>query len=239
MTAETPVPNFDCLSLDGLESLLSVLGVLADAGRALDMASLNPVFSLTPGRRMTLSIEAVMPRSARLDARQSRITLTGAPVEDQTADGAAFEEPATDPAAELAPEPAPEPPPETPAPEPEPGPVSQSPAGEAAGASSSLSPAADPFAAPPALSEIEAHLLALPRRHGHSLEDDLQLLQLADAGWQPAEIAAELGLDAKAVGQRWDVLSGLDRDTKQRRWTRPALLEALEGWCRPAQGGSA
>ncbi len=248
----TAEPNLDCLSLDELEHLLSVLGAMADAGRQLDMACLNPVFSLTPGRRMVVSIEAMMPRSARLDARQSRITLTGTPVEDraltrmmreaageywrnkyadqrdeaaqvegasdQTADGAASEAPAAEPA----------PPP---AREPEPGPVSPFPAGEAAGASSSLSPAADPFAPPHPPSEIEAHLLTLPRCHGHSLEDDLQLLQLTDAGWQPGEIAAELGLDAKAVGQRWDALSGLDRDTKQRRWTRAALIEALEGLC--------
>jgi len=101
------------------------------------------------------------------------------------------------------------------------------------GAVSSPAPVAplDPAPLPRAdLSPIEAHLFALPAKGGWTMERDFTLLTLAEEGWKPGEIAEDMGLDARQVQDRWDRLSGLDPETKARRWTRADLIAALKGW---------
>lgn len=80
------------------------------------------------------------------------------------------------------------------------------------------------------LSPIEAHLFALPAKGGWTMARDFNLLSLSELGWKPGEIAEDMGIDARQVQDRWDRLSGLDPETKLRRWTRAELIAALKGW---------
>ena len=80
------------------------------------------------------------------------------------------------------------------------------------------------------LSPIEQHLLDMPSKGGWTLEMDMDLLQLSDNGWTIPEIATELGKDGKAVAERFDLLTGYDRETKTRKWKRADLLAAAREW---------
>jgi hypothetical protein len=81
------------------------------------------------------------------------------------------------------------------------------------------------------LSPIEQHLLAMPAKGGWTLEIDLHLLELSEMGWTLPEIATETGRDGRAVSERFDLLTGYDRDTKARKWKRADLLAAARDWC--------
>lgn len=87
------------------------------------------------------------------------------------------------------------------------------------------------------LSPIEAHLFALPAKGGWTMARDFNLLSLAEDGWKQAEIAEDMGLDARQVQDRWDKLSGFNAETKVRRWTRAELIAALRGWVAGNEGG--
>lgn len=91
-----------------------------------------------------------------------------------------------------------------------------------------IAPTLSPIAA--TLSPIEEHLLAMPTKGGWTLEMDMDLLQLAENGWAIPEIATELGKDGKAVAERFDLLTGYDRETKTRKWKRADLLAAAKEW---------
>lgn len=89
-----------------------------------------------------------------------------------------------------------------------------------------------PEAAPAAvgLSPIEQHLMDMPTKGGWTMEADLDLLELAETGWSIPEIATEMGKDGKAVAERFDLLTGYDRETKARKWKRADLLAAAREW---------
>lgn len=80
------------------------------------------------------------------------------------------------------------------------------------------------------LSPIEQHLLDMPTKGGWTLEADLDLLELSELGWTIPEIATEMGRDGRAVTERFDLLTGYDRETKTRKWARAALLLAAREW---------
>lgn len=79
-----------------------------------------------------------------------------------------------------------------------------------------------------AASPTIAHIMALPDKGGWTLDRDLTLLDSAVNGWAMADIGVDLGLDAKAVQARFDLLTGLDRDTKLRKFARADVLAALQ-----------
>ena len=80
---------------------------------------------------------------------------------------------------------------------------------------------------------LTAHLAGMTDKGGWSLQRDTDLMELSIAGWQPNEIALELRMQASAIKQRFDALTGLHDDEatgkKVRRWTRDEVLEGLRG----------
>lgn len=91
-------------------------------------------------------------------------------------------------------------------------------------------PAPQPPLTAATLSPIEQHLLDMPTKGGWTLETDLDLLELSQNGWTIPEIATEMGRDGRAVTERFDLLTGWDRETKTRKWNRSALLIAAREW---------
>jgi hypothetical protein len=58
-------------------------------------------------------------------------------------------------------------------------------------------------------------------------------MRLACDGWKVHEIGADLRLSPDVVSRRFDLLTGLDRDTPTRRWPRAAVRDALADLCAP------
>lgn len=73
-----------------------------------------------------------------------------------------------------------------------------------------------------------AHLTSLKPSAVWSPARDMSMLQLAIDGWKPHEIAEDLGVVVAEVNRRFDLLTGLDRETKRRRFAREAVLRALQ-----------
>lgn len=89
----------------------------------------------------------------------------------------------------------------------------------------------------PLADDLDAHLGAMSRKGGWSMQRDLEVMELACIGWGFAEIGAELSLDSGDVRRRFDLLTGLHRDAadKQvRRFPRADVLSRLNALC-PAQ----
>lgn len=87
---------------------------------------------------------------------------------------------------------------------------------------------------PPADADpLTAHLLSLPRKDGWTVQRDLDLALLSvENGWGSQDIAVDLGLDTRAVQQRWDALTGLFRDIvtgkQSRRFSGRDVLTRLQ-----------
>jgi|GEM_PF-7038321 len=87
---------------------------------------------------------------------------------------------------------------------------------------------------PPADADpLTAHLLSLPRKDGWTVQRDLDLALLSvENGWGSQDIAVDLGLDTRAVQQRWDALTGLFRDAvtgkQARRFSGRDVLTRLQ-----------
>jgi hypothetical protein len=103
--------------------------------------------------------------------------------------------------------------------------------------------AAPPVAAPdPHLPDMPtdllgAHLASVDRKRGWTMARDLDLIDLACAGWEMAAIGAELHIDAGDVKRRYDLLTDQHRDKSDklvRRFTRDQVLERLKALM-PAQ----
>ena len=77
---------------------------------------------------------------------------------------------------------------------------------------------------------ITAHLMALPESGGWTLDRDATLMELSIAGWQPNEIALEVGMRADQIKARFDALTGLYLDANRkpvRRFPREDVMAAL------------
>lgn len=80
---------------------------------------------------------------------------------------------------------------------------------------------------------LDVHLLGLGDRDKWPLERDLALMELSvENGWKAHEIAEDMGISARDVQGRYDKLTGLDPETKTRRWRREAVLGVLGELCR-------
>lgn len=75
--------------------------------------------------------------------------------------------------------------------------------------------------------DLTRHLSAVPYRGKWTANDDLTLFDLLCTGMQPDAIAAEMDIGREDVIVRFDLLTGLDRETKKRRFTRSTVLDAL------------
>lgn len=75
------------------------------------------------------------------------------------------------------------------------------------------------------------HLCTLTDKGGWSLQRDLDLMELSNAGWPAADIAREIQMPDAAIKPRFDALTGLHDDEatgkKARRWSREEVLGAL------------
>lgn len=78
----------------------------------------------------------------------------------------------------------------------------------------------------PELDPLAAHLAARPMK-GWTLADDANLMELAEMNWAPPEIAVELGRPGDAIKARFDLLTGLDSETKTRRFARADVAARL------------
>lgn len=82
--------------------------------------------------------------------------------------------------------------------------------------------------APVDLKDITAHLKALTKGDAKALQTDFALIHLACAGWSMPEIAADLGMDSKAVKQRFEALCDYDPATKKGRFPRSYVYHGIE-----------
>lgn len=89
------------------------------------------------------------------------------------------------------------------------------------------------------LSPIEKYLLDMPTKGGWTMEADLELLELSEIAWSIPEIATQMGKDGKAIADRFDLLTGFDRETKARKWKRADLLVAARAWTAKASPATA
>lgn len=83
----------------------------------------------------------------------------------------------------------------------------------------------------PARTAIWAHVTSLPRKDGWTLQRDIDLLELAILGWLQNEISLELGVQAKLIKPRLDLLTGLYKDEADRQvrlFKREDVLSALK-----------
>lgn len=100
--------------------------------------------------------------------------------------------------------------------------------------------AAEPDTAPPTPAAISSkapnlvaddaltrHLIDPRLRHGWALATDFDLMTQIVAGIPAGVIATELGIQPHQVTLRFDRLTGLDRDTKARRFSRAAVADRL------------
>lgn len=94
------------------------------------------------------------------------------------------------------------------------------------GSPNPLAPAAPNRAEPMSLA---AHIAALPRKNGWTLKRDADLMDLAIEGWKSDEIAIEFGVSPHEVKERFDLLTGYDRETKTRAYDRDAVSLILDG----------
>lgn len=72
--------------------------------------------------------------------------------------------------------------------------------------------------------------MALPEDGGWTLDRDATLMELSIAGWQPNEIALEVGMRADQIKVRFDALTGLYLDANRkpvRRFAREDVMAAL------------
>jgi hypothetical protein len=76
---------------------------------------------------------------------------------------------------------------------------------------------------------VAAHIAALPRKNGWTLERDAILVALAIKGWKHDEIAIDLGVASGEVKARFDLLTGYDREAKTRAYPRDAVSLILDG----------
>lgn len=82
--------------------------------------------------------------------------------------------------------------------------------------------------------ELQAYLAGLPRKLGHEdwpLASDLSLIELATQGFGKQDIAVDMGVDAKLIGERFDLLTGQHRDADGklvRGWKTRDVLAALQ-----------
>lgn len=84
---------------------------------------------------------------------------------------------------------------------------------------------------------ITAHIMALPEDGGWTLDRDATLMELSIAGWQPNEIALEVGMRADQIKVRFDALTGLYLDANRkpvRRFAREDVMAALTRLCAAA-----
>lgn len=103
--------------------------------------------------------------------------------------------------------------------------------GEAADAPKPTPPAA-PVPAPTA-DLLDAHLADMPRNGTWTPERDLDLARMSvENGWSIQDIAVDFGMDAGAVKDRWDALTGLHRDPKTdklvRRFVARDVMDRLQ-----------
>lgn len=83
---------------------------------------------------------------------------------------------------------------------------------------------------------LGAHLASVDRRRGWTMARDLDLIELACAGWEMAAIGAELQVDAGEVKRRYDLLTDQHRDKADklvRRFSRDQVLERLKQLAQP------
>lgn len=89
--------------------------------------------------------------------------------------------------------------------------------------------------------ELQTYLAALPRKLGREewpLRSDLSLIEMSNQGFAKQDIAVDMGVDAKLIGERFDLLTGQHRDADDkpvRRWKVRDVLAALQALT-PAQG---
>lgn len=88
--------------------------------------------------------------------------------------------------------------------------------------------------------ELQAYLAGLPRKLGREdwpLASDLSLIELSTQGFGKQDIAVDMGVDAKLIGERFDLLTGQHRDADGklvRGWKTRDVLAALQALT-PAQ----
>lgn len=74
---------------------------------------------------------------------------------------------------------------------------------------------------------LAVHLHGVPRTGGWTLDRDTELMRLVCESWRPNEIAQDLGVTVQDVTRCFDLLTGLDRETKTRKWLREEVAAAL------------
>lgn len=89
-------------------------------------------------------------------------------------------------------------------------------------------PNSKPTPLPRDASPLDHHMAKISRKGGWTIEQDLDVMHLANLGWQVAEIALELQLDGAAVKDRFDLLTGFDKGSKRRAFGRPSVLDWLQ-----------
>lgn len=82
--------------------------------------------------------------------------------------------------------------------------------------------------APVDLAPVTDHLRVVTKGDAATLKRDFALIHLACANWSMPEIAADLGMDSKAVKQRFEALCGYDPVTKKGRFPRSYVYHGLE-----------
>lgn len=83
-------------------------------------------------------------------------------------------------------------------------------------------------AAPVDLDPVTAHLREVTKGDAALMKRDFAIIHLACANWSMPEIATDLGMDSKAVKQRFEVLCGYDPATKKGRFPRSYVYHGLE-----------
>lgn len=87
-------------------------------------------------------------------------------------------------------------------------------------------------APPDDLAPVLAHLRALTKGDAKVLKADFAILHLACAGWGMGDIATDLGMDSKAVSQRFKALCGYEGG--KGRFLRSHVYEAIQHLLTPA-----
>lgn len=87
---------------------------------------------------------------------------------------------------------------------------------------------ASQVAAPDDATPIIRHLLAATKGDVEQLRRDFSIIHLACAGWPMGDIATDLGMDSRAVKERFEVLCHYDPATKKGRYLRSHVYQALE-----------
>lgn len=82
--------------------------------------------------------------------------------------------------------------------------------------------------APAELAPVIAHIKALTKGDPIKLRRDFAIIHLACANWTMATIAADLGMDARTVKERFEALCHYDPVAKKGRYPRSHVYHALE-----------